>query len=63
MRAGLLMLESESAQDSDTLLTPSNTYADLREFEIEEDGAISRVRARSLIERTGRFDLFHISPS
>ena len=62
-RQGLMLMESEAATDPDSLLTPPSTYSDLREFEIEEDGEIVTVRAQGLIEKTGRFELFQISPS
>ncbi len=63
VKLGLLLHESEQSSDTDSLLTPPATYSDLREFEVEEDGAVVLVRATSLIEKTGRFELFHISPS
>ncbi|APV50129.1 hypothetical protein BWI17_10800 [Betaproteobacteria bacterium GR16-43] len=63
VKIGLLLYESEGSEDADSLLAPPTTYADLREFEMEEDGAVRKVRATSLIEKTGRFELFHISPS
>jgi len=49
--------------DADSLLTVPNTYSDLREFELDHEGHVQVVRATSLIERTGRFELFHVSPS
>jgi hypothetical protein len=49
--------------EADSLLTMPNMYADLREFELNQDGTITNVRATSLIEKTGRFELFHVSPS
>ena len=61
VKLGLLLAEDNNS--ADTLLTPPSTYSDLREFEIEEEGNVSCVRATSLIEKTGRFELFHISPS
>jgi hypothetical protein len=63
VRPGLLLSEDEGVDSADMLLTSPATYSDLREFEIDDDGFITRVRATSLIERTGRFDLFHIAPS
>jgi hypothetical protein len=63
VRPGLLLSEGESFEEADTLLTGPATYSDLREFEIEDEGFVSRVRATSLIERTGRFDLFHFAAS
>jgi len=63
VKIGLLLHESEQSTEADSLLTPPATYADLREYEVEEDGTVVVVRATSLIEKTGRFELFHISPS
>jgi hypothetical protein len=63
VKVGLLLNDSELSNDSDSLLTPPATYSDLREYEVEEDGVVVLVRATSLIEKTGRFELFHISPS
>jgi cyclic-di-GMP-binding protein len=62
-RLGLILSEEEGFDGADMLLTPPATYSDLREFEIEEEGFVTRVRATTLIERTGRFELFHIAPS
>jgi cyclic-di-GMP-binding protein len=59
----LLLADAADPSAIDALLTPPNTFSELREFEIEQDGAVSCVRARSLIEKTGRFELFHVSPS
>lgn len=58
-----LLLAYGDAGEIDSLLTLPNTFADLREFELNEDGDVSVVRATSLIEKTGRFELFHVSPS
>ncbi len=63
VRPGLLLAGDEGFDAADTLLTPPATFSDLREFEIEEEGLVSKVRATNLIEKTGRFELFHISPS
>ena len=62
-RPGLLLAEGDDLEEADMLLTGPSTYSDLREFEIDDEGFVSRVRATTLIERTGRFDLFHISSS
>ena len=51
------------ASEPDALLTPPNTYSDLREFQLNQDGDVVCVRATSLIEKTGRFEFFHVSPS
>ena len=63
VRPGLLLAESDGFEGADTLLTGPGTYSDLREFEIDDEGFVSRVRATSLIERTGRFELFHFAES
>ena len=62
-RLGLLLSDPEDPSTAETLLTPPGTFSDLREFEVEEDGKVSCVRARRLIEKTVRFELFHVSPS
>jgi hypothetical protein len=58
-----LMLAYADSGEVDSLLTMPNTFADLREFEINEEGMVSVMRATSLIEKTGRFELFHVTPS
>lgn len=62
-RAGLLLSEEDGFESADSILAAPATYSDLREFEIEDAGVVSRVRATSLIEKTGRFELFHTAPS
>jgi hypothetical protein len=61
-KAGLLFAYADSGE-VDALLTPPNMFADLREYEINEEGLVSVMRATGLIEKTGRFELFHVSPS
>jgi hypothetical protein len=61
-KPGLLLAYADSG-DVDSLLTQPNMFADLREFEVNEEGMVSVVRATSLIEKTGRFELFHVSTS
>ncbi len=63
VRAGLLLANEDGAAAGAQLLTPTGTHSDLREFELEQHGRVSRVRAMELIERTQRFDLFHVAPS
>lgn len=60
-KMGLLLGRDEASLDA--LLTPPNTFSDLREFEVDLEGNVSCVRARQLVERTGRFDLFQVTPS
>jgi cyclic-di-GMP-binding protein len=61
-KPGLLFAYADSGE-ADALLTPPNMFSDLREFEINEEGSVSVMRATGLIEKTVRFELFHVSPS
>lgn len=63
VRPGLLLFSDEASHSADALLTQPSTYADLREFEVEEDGRVSRVRATRLVERTSRFEMFRFIAS
>ncbi len=63
VRTALLLSDDEDFGSADTVLAPPATYSDLREYELEDNGLVSTVRATSLIEKTGRFELFHVSPS
>lgn len=54
-------LMGESA--ADTVLTTAEVFSDLREFELNDAGDLSHVRATTLIERTSRFDLFQFQAS
>jgi len=63
LRPGLLLAEDDGFANADAILTAPATFSDLREFEVEDAGGLARVRATSLIEKTGRFDLFHVAPS
>jgi cyclic-di-GMP-binding protein len=47
----------------DTVIAIVETYADLREYEINDHEEIRTVRATQLIERTSRFDMFQFQPS
>ena len=58
-----LLLVDDHDGEAGVVLAASGTYSDLREFHLEDQGLVSEIRARSLIEKTGRFDLFHVSPS
>jgi hypothetical protein len=61
-KLAVLLAEGEEL-DGESLLTPANTYVELREFELRGAQYRSRVRAAALIERTARFELFHVSAS
>jgi len=63
VRTALLLSDSADFASADMVLAPPSTFSDLREYELEDNGAVSLVRATSLIEKTGRFELFHIAPS
>lgn len=59
-----LMLQNTSSEsESDTVLTLTDTFTDLREFEILDHQEVMIVRATTLIERTSRFDLFQFQKS
>ena len=62
-KLGLLLAAGEDSPTGEALLTQPNTYVDLREYELQGEGMVSRVRAAGLIEKTSRFELFHVSPS
>ena len=59
----LMLLPLVPDAESDTLLTTPETFSDLREFELNAQGDLIRVRATTLIERTSRFDMFQFQPS
>ena len=59
----LLLMPVTPEADADTLLTVTDTFADLREFELNDSESVSNVRATTLIERTSRFDMFQFQPS
>jgi hypothetical protein len=59
----VLLADDDEASTGESLLTSPNTYSELREFDIEGEGLVSRVRAAGLIEKTSRFELFHVLPS
>ncbi|MEO8101864.1 MAG: hypothetical protein ABI790_05025 [Betaproteobacteria bacterium] len=50
-------------EESDTVLAAPDTFSDLREFELNAQGDLIRVRATTLIERTSRFDMFQFQAS
>ncbi len=57
------LLLPESKPEAHQLLAPLNTYSDLREFEMTREAEVLSVRATNLIEKTARFELFHVAPS
>jgi cyclic-di-GMP-binding protein len=48
---------------SDSAIANVDIFADLREYELNDHGSTSFVRATRLIERTSRFDYFQFQPS
>ena len=46
-----------------SLVAPPGTFAELREFEVDDGGATSRVRAKRLLEKTARFEHFEVAAS
>lgn len=59
----LLLQPVTPEAEADTLITLTDTFADLREFQLNDCEQLSNVRATTLIERTGRFDMFQFQPS
>lgn len=62
-QAKLGLLAGERQDSLNALITPINTFSDLREFELDEEGTVTCVRARNLVEKTGRFEFFQVTPS
>lgn len=62
-RMSLRLLDPDDASMAETLLTPPGTYSELREFEISGEGGTDCARARHLIEKSARFELFRVSAS
>ena len=59
-----LVLQNPNPEwDNDTVLSMTDTFSDLREFELIEHGDVTVVRATTLLERTSRFDLFQFQKS
>ena len=61
MKQGLVFEGGDGEEAA--LLTMPNLYEDLRVFSLDDQGDRWDVRASSLIEKTPRFDLFHVSAS
>ena len=58
-----LVLKTNKAAPTQAVLTLPNTFEDLREFELNAQGDVAIVRATGLIEKTARYELFHVRPS
>jgi hypothetical protein len=61
MKQGLMFQGGDG--EADALLTTPNLYVDMRTYSLDDNGERWDVRASSLIEKTPRFDLFHVSAS
>lgn len=59
----LLLASTHPELPPDTVMSVTDTFADLREFSLNDHGELSTVRATTLIERTSKFDLFQFQPS
>ncbi|HET7731188.1 MAG TPA: hypothetical protein VFK48_14255 [Usitatibacter sp.] len=62
-RTALRFSHDDEDDALESLLTPVNTFSELREFELRAGDDSSCVRARALTEKTARFELFRVSPS
>jgi hypothetical protein len=60
-KMGLLL--DEPSRPATSLLVPPSTFADLREFEVDDAGNVVCVRATNLLDKTGRFERFEFSQS
>ena len=58
-KPGLLL---DGDQPGDALVAPPGTFSELREYELVCGGQTLAVRSNGLIEKTGRFELFNVSP-
>ena len=59
----LMLLNAAPDWDNDTVLSFTDTFSDLREFELIDRDQLTNVRATTLVERTSRFDLFQFQKS
>ncbi len=59
----VLLASSNPEFPSDSVMTVADTFSDLREFELNDHGDTTNVRAMTLVERTSKFDLFQFQPS
>lgn len=62
-KAALILCEALPWQAGESLLASSNTFSDLREFEVEDAQRLFNVRATNLHEKTGRYEIFEFAPS
>lgn len=62
-KPALILNEALPWRGGETLLASSNTFSDLREFEVEDAEQLFNVRATNLYEKTGRYEIFDFTPS
>ena len=62
-KAALILNEALPWNGGESLLVASNTFADLREFEVEDAEQLFCVRATNLYEKTNRYEVFEFKPS
>jgi hypothetical protein len=62
-RPALIVNEALPWGGKETLITSSNTFSDLREFEVEDPEKLFTVRATSLYEKTARYEIFAFQAS
>jgi hypothetical protein len=62
-KPALLLNEALPWKGGESLLVSANTFADLREFEVEDADRLFCVRATTLHEKTGRYEVFEFRPS
>ena len=62
-KPALILNEALPWQGGESLIATSNTFSDLREFEIEDAEHLFNVRATNLHEKTARYEIFEFTPS
>ena len=62
-KPALLLNEALPWRGGESLLVSANTFADLREFEVEDAERLFCVRATNLFEKTSRYEVFDFKPS
>jgi hypothetical protein len=62
-KPALILNEALPWRGGESMLVGANTFADLREFEIEDADRLFCVRATNLFEKTARYEVFEFKPS
>ena len=58
-RLALVLDSGAPPERAEALLAPPGTYGDDRRLEVDDEGLVAPIRPTRLVERTGRFELFH----